>query len=119
MTKTIPTERILADNLNRLMAERWALDSNPKLSAVTKLSTSTISRLRNAAAACTLDTLDLLAEAFEIWPWQLLVPNLDPANFPVLRTLSAEEAMMYERLRSVIIEKESDFGKLDMPPDAH
>lgn len=111
-SEPIPTRSILAKNVQALMDARPNLDSNPKLAKRISASTATISRIRNAETDCTLDTLDKLAAAFEISAWQLLVPGLGAHNYPVLRTLSPQESDMYERLRSVIIHKESDFGDL-------
>lgn len=110
--KPIPIKEVLARNLNALMDARPKLGSNPKLSKKIGASTSTIHRLRNADTDCTLETLDKLAQAFEVSPWQLLVPGFEPNAHPVLRTLSTQEAEMYERLRSVIIHSDSGLGDL-------
>lgn len=96
------TRDVLADNLNRLMLAYPSLDSNPKLAKRSKLGVGTIARVRNSDAAATLDTLDKLAGCFDLQPWQMLVPDLDPKSPPVLRSMSPAESELFERLRSVI-----------------
>lgn len=104
---------VLAANINRLMEGSLALESNPKLSRRAKIGIGSVARIRNAQTDITLDTLTKLAEAFDLQPWQLLVPGIDPKNLPVLRNLSPQEAELYERLRSVIIERDSGMGGLE------
>ena len=104
---------VLAANINRLMEGSPALESNPKLSRRAKIGIGSVARIRNSQTDITLDTLTKLAEAFDLQPWQLLVPGLDPKNLPVLRNLSPQEAELYERLRSVIIERDSGMGGLE------
>ena len=55
------------------MASTWALQSNPKLAKRAQLGLGTIGRIRNAEVAVNLDTLDSLASAFGMKPWELLV----------------------------------------------
>lgn len=100
------TRDVLAENLNTLMRAYPSLESNPKLSRRAKLGVGTIARVRNSDAAVNLDTLDKLAGCFDLQPWQMLVPDLDPKSPPVLRSLSAAESDLFERLRTVI--KQSD-----------
>jgi len=96
------TRDVLAENLNVLMSAYPSLDSNPKLAKRAKLGVGTIARVRNSDAAVNLDTLDKLAGCFDLHPWQMLVPNLDPKSPPVLRSMSPAESELFERLRSVI-----------------
>jgi transcriptional regulator with XRE-family HTH domain len=72
--KSTPSRNVLAQNLNRLMASTYALDSNTKMARHAKLGLGTIGRVRNAEVDATVDTLDKLAEAFDVQPWQLLAP---------------------------------------------
>lgn len=104
---------VLAENINRLMEANVALESNPKLARRAQIGIGSVARIRNAQTDITLDTLTKLAEAFDLQPWQLLVPDLDPKNFPVLRNLSPQEAELYDRLRSVIIERDSGMGSIE------
>jgi transcriptional regulator with XRE-family HTH domain len=95
------TAQILAANLAGLMAAHSELNSNPKLAKKTELSTGTISRLRNSDVDANLDTLERLARAFQVDPWQLLVPGMDPKNVPTLQPTSEAERRLYERIREM------------------
>lgn len=64
--------RLLAENLNRLMASRMDLDSNPKLSKRSGVPVSTLSRLRNANVEATLQVVERLAAAFGVEPSRLI-----------------------------------------------
>lgn len=72
--QSTPSRHVLASNLNRLMAATFSLDSNTKMVKRSKLGLGTIGRVRNAEVDATVDTLDKLAEAFGVQPWQLLAP---------------------------------------------
>ncbi|MGJ7497493.1 helix-turn-helix domain-containing protein [Variovorax sp. RT4R15] len=112
---------IVGDNLRRLMEKRPNLDSNPKLSVRSGIGVATISRIINGETAATLDTLGMLARAFELQPWQLMVPNLDSTNPQILQSISAKEAELYTRLRESIAKEvatstASDSGFGTLPP---
>lgn len=104
MSEVKATKHTLAANLNRLMDTHLSLSSNPKLAKRSGLGIGTIARTRNADVSVNLDTLDSIAACFDLQPWQLLVHGLDPLHPPVLRSLSAAEADLFERLRSVIVD---------------
>lgn len=65
---------VLAENLKALMAQRPNLDTLPKITAKTdgRLSNGKLDRIRRAAVATGIDSLEELAEAFGIEPWRLL-----------------------------------------------
>lgn len=80
----------LAKNLNTLMAQQ-----RPGLSTITgleeatsrhgcRVGKSTIDRMRHAATPVNLDYIEAIAAVFGFDPWQLLVPDLDPNNPPML-----------------------------------
>lgn len=85
---------VLADNLERLMKDRPELDSSPKLKKKTKISDGTINRLRRKETGATIDTIDAIASAYGLYPWQLLVPGFDPKSPPKLG-LSPEHQRIY------------------------
>jgi transcriptional regulator with XRE-family HTH domain len=95
---------IVADNIRALMrAGRNGLRTQAAIANAAKragheLNQTSISRILNLAVAPQTDTLDALAAAFDIEPYQLLVPGLDPRNPQVLRVLSAAEARLYKAL---------------------
>lgn len=93
------TRKTLADNLARLMH----LDQPDKLSqaAVGKMAgcdQRTIGRILSMQQAATVDMLEGISNGFDLQAWQLLVPDLDPANPPVNHITEAEKRL-YERLR--------------------
>lgn len=48
-----------------------------------------------------LDTAERLAKAAGYDLWQMIAANFDPANPPVLRAVSPDEAALYDRLRDL------------------
>lgn len=72
---------VLARNLTTLMGAskgaRRDLSSPQRIEALTGFSKSQVDRIRRAAMGATVDTLGELAAAFELAPWQLLIPGLD------------------------------------------
>lgn len=95
------TAQVLGKNLGALMESHPNLSSNPKLASKTGLGTGTLSRLRNGEVDATVSTLEKLAVAFELEPWQLLVPRMDPGNPPALLNATEAEMRLWERLRDV------------------
>jgi transcriptional regulator with XRE-family HTH domain len=95
------TAKVLAENLNALMAFHPNLNSNPKLAKKMEVSTATISRLRNAEVDANLSTVELIAKAFDVDVWQLFVARMDPANRPALRPYTEQERKLYEQFREL------------------
>jgi len=92
-----PPEQVLADNLKRLMEHYPALNSENKVAKAGRISQRTVNRARNAIQI-KLDSLQGLARAFGLAPWQMLIPDLDPANPPLLAATKEEKAL-YQRLQ--------------------
>lgn len=95
------TASVFGRNLTQLMAAHAELCSNPKLSKKTGLGTGTISRLKNGAVDATLSTVEAIAKAFDVQPWQLLVDGFDPKTLPTLQPLTERERQLYERWRDL------------------
>lgn len=106
---TMSARAILATNIKRLM------DANPSLSSLVKvaeeakrkghtISKNAVDSAKSGAHATNMDTLDGIARAFEMEAWQLLVPNMNPQNPPVLRSIGETEDEMYKRLRNAAAE---------------
>jgi hypothetical protein len=97
MDKT--ARNVIAENLKALMAARPKLNTFPKITAAGGPSNGTLDRIRRAESGCSLDQLDLLGKVFELDPWQLLVPNLQANNPPILLGAGGDvERMLYARL---------------------
>lgn len=96
-------ETVLAQNLAALMAAHPLLTSQQAVAAAAKragytVDQKTVSRVLRAEVSVQLVTLEALARAFEVEPYQLLVPGLDPRNPQVLRRLSEAEERLYRAL---------------------
>lgn len=65
---------------------------------------TTVGRILKARHKPTVETLVALARAFDLDVWQFLVPGLDPANPPVLRSPQGAEAEFYKRLQDLAAE---------------
>jgi len=78
--------RILAENVEKLIARAG---SQLALVKILKVPQKTISRAKNGENAANLDTLNDIARGAGLEPWQLLVPDLDLSNPPLLTTAPA------------------------------
>lgn len=98
----LDSRKVLAHNLRTLfLYAKEHKDAGPRnaaeLEAVSGVSDSATSRYLSASASANLDHLSRIASAYEIEVWQLMYPNLEPANLPVLRQ-SPTEKELYEIL---------------------
>jgi hypothetical protein len=89
--------QILADNILNLMAFH-GIQSNAALAKAAKIDPSTVGRMINKKHASQIDRVQAVARVFDLDAWQLMIPNLDPSNPPVVQ-LTAVERDLYERLR--------------------
>jgi hypothetical protein len=73
---------ILSKNLKTLMAAEPRLDTLKKIVEASRglLSNGKLDRVRRAASATDIDTMEELAEVFGVQPWQLLVETLAVEN---------------------------------------
>ncbi len=96
---TFDIKQTLAENLVRLMHHD---DAHPitqaELARRSKVDQRYIGRLLNAEFNASVKVLEKLAKAFDLQPWQILVPGLDPGNPPVNHVTEAEKRL-YERLK--------------------
>jgi hypothetical protein len=88
---------ILAKNLAALMKASPECGTRLLLREKAKLGGGSVDGAVTAATAVTIDTLEQLATAFGLQTWQLLVPDLDPSNPPVMH-LSDSEREFYKRI---------------------
>lgn len=96
------TRRILAANIKRMIEKSemsvrgWALQN--------RLDVRQIDRITKQEFATTIDTLTEIAERIGCQPWQLLVPNMDLSDLPML-VMSQAERELYQKVRAVIDQK--------------
>jgi transcriptional regulator with XRE-family HTH domain len=67
---------------------------------------STVNRIVNGTMDPTVSMLEAIAKKFGLAAWQLLVPDLDPEDPPVLRSASAQEKALFSRLKDAMTELE-------------
>ncbi len=87
---------VFAGNTNRLMARYYRNAANqPKaLAKDAGVSLSTVQRILDGKTGATLDNIEAIAGAFRLSAYQLLVPNIDPADPPIVAgAIQAEQKM--------------------------
>ena len=95
----LSSKKILGDNIRAMIdkdsssVRAWALSR--------KLDQKKVDRLVKAETAVSLDTLDEIAAAVGLQPWQLLVAKLDPLHPPHI-AVTETEVLLYERLRKLV-----------------
>ncbi len=101
------SRRILADNIVRMISKDDGIVRG-KVSgwaAANKLPQKQIDRIIKKEYSTTVDALDEIAAAIGCQPWQLLVPNMDLNNPPML-VMGQAEREIYNRIRALIAESE-------------
>ena len=95
----LSSKKILGDNIKAMIdkvspsVRAWAIAH--------KLDQKKVDRLVKAQTAVSLDTLDEIAAAVGLQPWQLLVAKLD-ADHPPRIAVTETEVLLYERLRKLV-----------------
>ena len=98
---TVDTKEILARNLRALMDANEHLCTYRKITAAGGGSNGTLDRISRQDGNSGLNKLDPLAKVFGVKPWQLLVPNFDALNPPILADASpmaADLAKMFDAI---------------------
>ena len=68
----------------------------------------TATRIKGMKTSVGIDVLEKIATFYKLQPWQLLTPDLDPANPPVAY-ISKHERELYQRLK-IVAEAMSDYN---------
>jgi hypothetical protein len=99
-----PTPRqVLSANLQALMAARSDRNTIKKVAdAVSGLSNGKVGRIYAGTHTTDIDTLQSLAEAFDLEPWQLMVEGLNPEQVPSLSTTP-----LLEQIKSLVSSQET------------
>lgn len=93
------SRKILADNIQAMISkEGVSLNSWSKSK---QLQQRQIDRLVKSEHAVSLDTLDEIANALGLMPWQLLVADLDLSNLPKL-AITETEVKLYQRMKELL-----------------
>lgn len=116
MTKHRPTGppavKIVAANVARLLAASYGPRTQKDLRARAGIAQSTVSRILRGNQGAGIDVVEQIAHAYGLEAWQLMVPGFDPANPPILRSMSEQETQLYERLRAL----SAEFARLPKQP---
>lgn len=97
-------EDILAENVAKLMEAHIDLSSQTKLGKKSGVGQRTVGRILNKEGFPTADNIAKIAAAFELMAWQLLVPDLNPSNIPLLKEQTPKEREFYKRIADLAIE---------------
>lgn len=98
MNKVRNLREILAINVLTLKSARNLSQTKIAKMSGGAMDQTTVGRIERMQIATTVDMIDGLARAFELEPWQLLTPNLDPKNPPILREPTREERELWKKL---------------------
>ena len=92
---------ILATNLKALMAAHETLRTQAAVGKASKINQRTVGYIVNQEHSCGLKQLEAIASAFDLLPWQLLVPGLNPKSPPVCEFTKVERDL-YKKLRTLV-----------------
>lgn len=98
---------VLADNVAALRAVK-PMGGVRAWSQKIGIGEATITRILKGSGAVQLDSFEAVADGFDVDPWQILVPGLDPHRLPELVDptkkvpgLSSKQATLLEHIRSL------------------
>lgn len=89
-------EKVVAANAQRLMRHHGH-KTQSEAARYLKMSQQQVGRILGGQRV-RVDTLEKFARGYDVEPYQMLIPELDPANPQVLRALSAAEEKLYKAL---------------------
>lgn len=99
---------VVAANLQRLMDNekdrKRDLWTDKAVGKAATLGHGTVHRTRKGTHAIKIDNLQAIAKVFGLKAWQMLIPNIEPGNPPMLKALSPTEAKLYEDLQKLAAE---------------
>lgn len=97
------------------MSTRKGLGTQQAVAKASGVDQKTVSRILGAKHEATLDKVSKLAKAFELDAWQLISPEFEPNNPPMLASQSDALRRLYSNLGKT---KEAIEGVLGAGPDA-
>ena len=88
---------VLSDNLSALMEREFqGMDNRPlALAKRADISLSSVQRALSGETGATIDTIERLALALNVSPYQLLLPELNPSNPQVVTGITSAERRLY------------------------
>lgn len=93
---------VVAKNVENLLAYHYSDYPNitqrmNKLEEEFKIPFTTVQRIINQGGGGNLETLESVALAFELSPYQLLIPSLNPKNPQVVKGATKDEQRLYRQ----------------------
>lgn len=79
------SKRILWENIQSIMDHHYHESNLWRLCHECKIGPGTGTRIKKMETSVGLDVIEKIASRFNLQPWHLLVPNLDPSNPPIIR----------------------------------
>jgi hypothetical protein len=98
MVKRPDPRLALRDNVLALQQHHYGRENLSRLARDAGIGPGSATRIKVAETSVGLEVIDKIAAAFNLDPWQLLVPGFNPRNPPVLKPVSPEEQKLYDRL---------------------
>lgn len=92
---------VVAGNIARLMDNPAAPLTQGAVGKRSGLPQRTVGRLKNGSTAASLTTLEAISKGLEVDPWQLLIPDLDPKNLPVLVPTTPSGRRLYKKFQQL------------------
>jgi transcriptional regulator with XRE-family HTH domain len=96
-----------------LMRKQYGREHLTKFAEDCGIGLGTAGRIKKQETSVGLMVLDKIADRFNLSPWMLLVPGMDPNNPPALKPVNEKERMLYERIMAAakVIASEPDSSK--------
>lgn len=99
MANSLPdSKEILWQNVRSLMNVKYGRDNLWQFCKFVGIGHGTGSRIKEQQTAVGIDTLQAIADKFDLQVWHLLLPNLDPKNPPVV-LISDVEQKFYQSMK--------------------
>lgn len=110
--------KALRENLGKVLASRKK--SEPEFAKLAKIDQKTLWRVLRGPNEPTLETVSKLAKACGLEPWQLLTPDLEPNNPPMLAAQSVRLQALLDNIRNTreaidgVLEREGNTRPSDL-----
>jgi hypothetical protein len=85
------SKAVLWENVQKIMLAEYGKDNLWAFCKKVGIGPGTGQRIKEQETSVGMDVIEKIAIAFELQPWHLLVPNLDPRNPPVLLVSDVEQ----------------------------
>ncbi len=100
MKKTL--RDVVANNIARIMDDPAAPLTQEAVGRRSGIPQRTVGRLKNGSSAASLTTLEAIAKGLGVEPWQLLIPDFDPKQPPLLRSATQDEQRLYRKVEQLL-----------------